>query len=245
VSGVLPKALLIDERRGVLVLAAAPPDHVGSALLSAGWRPEPQVAAALGRSLAEVHEGTRGVPVPHEVSSGVLGLPDVGAAVLGLDRARGLAATVGRDPVLAPVLQRAARSWAPSCLVHGDVKWDNCLVHRDTTPPTVQLVDWELAGWGDPAWDLAAALAQGSALALDEPAAADEGHAALVSGYASVAGRGVPARAARFWPGRVVHLALECAEVGADDAAGQLLEAARELAAAGDALDDRVAAWTG
>jgi hypothetical protein len=245
VADVLPRALLIDERRGVLVLEAAPAEDVASMALAAGWRPDPDMAAALGRALAGVHAGARGVPVPHEVSSGVLDLPHAGSAVLGLDRAKGLAETVGRDPVLAGALERAARSWTPSCLVHGDVKWDNCLIQRDATPPTVRLVDWELAGWGDPAWDLAAALAQGSALALGEPSAADAGQAALVAGYASVGGRDAPARTGRFWPARVVHLALECAEAGADDVADELLDTARALAAVGDALDDRVSAWIG
>lgn len=43
------------------------------------------------------------------------------------------------------------REWAARAVIHGDVKFDNILV----TPDGMFLVDWELAGPGDPAWDLA------------------------------------------------------------------------------------------
>lgn len=55
-----------------------------------------------------------------------------------------------------------ARSiWREEALIHGDLKWDNCLLVEDGAGGAmaeVRLVDWELAGRGDPAWDLATAL---------------------------------------------------------------------------------------
>jgi aminoglycoside phosphotransferase (APT) family kinase protein len=47
--------------------------------------------------------------------------------------------------------------WGAGALIHGDIKWENWLV----TPRTgaswrtrLKLVDWELAGLGDPCWDV-------------------------------------------------------------------------------------------
>jgi hypothetical protein len=46
------------------------------------------------------------------------------------------------------------RSWQWSSFIHGDVRWSNVLVGE---PASVRLVDWEAAGLGDPAWDVACA----------------------------------------------------------------------------------------
>jgi hypothetical protein len=60
------------------------------------------------------------------------------------------------------LLDAAAEEWAPSCLVHGDLRFDNCVVApgwRPAAEPAIKLVDWELASFGDPCWDLGAVLA--------------------------------------------------------------------------------------
>jgi aminoglycoside phosphotransferase (APT) family kinase protein len=58
--------------------------------------------------------------------------------------------------------EAARHSWNPSCLIHGDLKWDNILVYPtleaiESRP--LRIADWELAGFGDPAWDVASILA--------------------------------------------------------------------------------------
>jgi aminoglycoside phosphotransferase (APT) family kinase protein len=59
--------------------------------------------------------------------------------------------------------------WRATGLAHNDMRWDNCVV---STPPgsrrttRLKLVDWELAGWGDPCWDLGSAFAEFLALWL-------------------------------------------------------------------------------
>ena len=46
--------------------------------------------------------------------------------------------------------------------MHGDVKWDNCVVYpaRPATAASLRLkiVDWELSDIGDPRWDVGALL---------------------------------------------------------------------------------------
>jgi aminoglycoside phosphotransferase (APT) family kinase protein len=46
------------------------------------------------------------------------------------------------------------RAWQWSSFIHGDVRWTNVLIEESTA---VRLVDWEAAGLGDPAWDVACA----------------------------------------------------------------------------------------
>lgn len=48
--------------------------------------------------------------------------------------------------------------WRADAWIHGDVRWANCL----SVPPRsgFKLVDWELAGRGDPAWDIGAVMSE-------------------------------------------------------------------------------------
>lgn len=59
--------------------------------------------------------------------------------------------------VIGAGLDRVARAWATECFIHGDLRADNILVRADPDGSTdVRLVDWELARFGDPMWDVAA-----------------------------------------------------------------------------------------
>ena len=65
-----------------------------------------------------------------------------------------------RNQQLQAQAEATKRAWSPSCLVHGDLKWDNILVYpkEPTISPALRIGDWELAGIGDPAWDAASIL---------------------------------------------------------------------------------------
>jgi aminoglycoside phosphotransferase (APT) family kinase protein len=64
---------------------------------------------------------------------------------------------VQASPGAARLLHRAASSWNATCLCHNDVRWDNCVMFL---PPgargarKLNIVDWELASFGDPCWDV-------------------------------------------------------------------------------------------
>jgi hypothetical protein len=63
---------------------------------------------------------------------------------------------VQNDPTLADLIADLSRPWPIRTIVHGDLQSRNVLVHRPATGPLhVSIVDWELAGVGDPAWDVA------------------------------------------------------------------------------------------
>jgi phosphotransferase family enzyme len=54
-------------------------------------------------------------------------------------------------------------TWCVETFIHNDLRWDNCLVYaEDGSRRTTQMkiIDWELANYGDPAWDVGSALAE-------------------------------------------------------------------------------------
>ncbi len=53
-------------------------------------------------------------------------------------------------------LEELAASWKPTSLVHADVRWDNLI----RTRKGLIIVDWELAGLGDPFWDVGSMFAE-------------------------------------------------------------------------------------
>jgi hypothetical protein len=67
-----------------------------------------------------------------------------------------LSASIRQSPTLQPMLSALRPLWQYDSLIHGDMKWDNCLVSsRDGVELNLTIVDWELADIGDGAWDVA------------------------------------------------------------------------------------------
>jgi hypothetical protein len=67
-----------------------------------------------------------------------------------------LSKAIQQRPTLQPKLSALRPYWQYDSLIHGDMKWDNCLVSRRTGDELeVSIVDWELADIGDGAWDVA------------------------------------------------------------------------------------------
>jgi hypothetical protein len=59
-------------------------------------------------------------------------------------------------------LESLRRGWRLLSFTHGDLRWDNCLIRKRSVlkQSPVKIVDWELAGPGDPAWDAGAVIAE-------------------------------------------------------------------------------------
>lgn len=81
-------------------------------------------------------------------------------------------------PDLIAGLRRARAAWRPVGLIHGDCKLDNVIIGDDGA---IRLIDWEMARWGDPSWDLAALSHR---LLIDQGAAAAGHLARLAADYA-------------------------------------------------------------
>jgi hypothetical protein len=157
-GAIAPALVQSDLRQCVLVIQLLDPvitlhDHFSVNSLYA-----PAVLDGLSRAMTVLHtrSATRQLDAPsampwilsEAVEGGDTGLgeilPDAGARAALLQR-----------------LAKARTLWREEALIHGDLKWDNCLLidaGSDGTPAAVRLVDWELGGKGDPAWDLATAL---------------------------------------------------------------------------------------
>ena len=60
-------------------------------------------------------------------------------------------------PKFCELLDGLRQGWRSEMLIHGDLRWDNCIVfRRSATWPksSLRLVDWEFARIGDPCWDV-------------------------------------------------------------------------------------------
>jgi Ser/Thr protein kinase RdoA (MazF antagonist) len=63
---------------------------------------------------------------------------------------------VRQFPQFAMVLDKLRSEWRFDALIHGDIKWDNCVFWRDPNESIcLKIIDWEMANWGDPCWDVA------------------------------------------------------------------------------------------
>ena len=119
------------------------------------------LAAEAGRSLARLHA------VPPEALGGVAPLlpaapphrPDLGGLRTLSGAAIELTRIVQRSDEFCAELDELLASPPPAvAVVHGDVRWGNCIALRQGSRRWggLQLVDWELCGTGDPAVDVGA-----------------------------------------------------------------------------------------
>ncbi len=117
--------------------------------------PDLQVARQLGQTLAHLHQGLSGIACDD--------LPGKVPWVIRLDRLYPLAgedqswgqarlvALVQSQKECMAALGALADTWPRTQLIHGDMKWQNCLLQDEHC----MFIDWEMADRGDPLWDLA------------------------------------------------------------------------------------------
>jgi hypothetical protein len=70
-----------------------------------------------------------------------------------------LLGVVQKYPEFHQALNALQGQWQINSLIHGDMKWDNCIVFKQTDQsdkPGLKVVDWELADLGDACWDVGA-----------------------------------------------------------------------------------------
>ena len=132
------------------------------------WRPPGNgpLVRAVGAELARLHVAT----AASSLASARGGCPDVPNPVptYGDVTPADLARAPGRNfgQLLAVVqefndaLVALRATWRPSCFIHGDFKDDNVMVGGATEAPALTFIDWEMSGWGDPAWDVGSMVGQ-------------------------------------------------------------------------------------
>jgi aminoglycoside phosphotransferase (APT) family kinase protein len=155
-------------------------------------------------------------------------------------------ADIAADRDLAATLRGTRRTWQDRCLIHGDVRRENVLTAQGVGDAIVKVIDWELSGSGDPAWDLAGVLGEVTLDSVRQCRETDTSWSpaqravvkTFVRTYRAHGGL-VEADAAAFWHhvvscavARVLHVACEWAEMQVSGARGpelSLLSAARGL----------------
>jgi hypothetical protein len=163
-NGHIPRFFGYDPSHGVLALELVRDAedlctlHLRTGRFSAG------PSAILGSALGLLHGATevppavnrrprchRGILWVHRPDARVF--RDISAA--GLELIRIVQGSAG----FPDALDSLRADWTPGALIHGDVKWDNCLVSSDAAGrEAVKLIDWEAASTGDPGWDVGSAL---------------------------------------------------------------------------------------
>jgi Ser/Thr protein kinase RdoA (MazF antagonist) len=120
------------------------------------------VAAELGKMLASLHRAGAGAARPaalplarrpwvFDLPAG--GSPDFAAAH---EEPRRVVTELRERADLMALVEEAGNGWLARAPIHGDVKWDNVLARREPGGAwRLWLIDWEMAGWGDPGWDVA------------------------------------------------------------------------------------------
>jgi hypothetical protein len=124
----------------------------------------PEMAAQLGKALGSYHREVRppGADSPHSttfrrVPPWILAARQYAAGLQGTGANTQVLAIISQYSEFQQVLDTLQREWQPTALIHGDIKFENCMV---ATGPegevSIKVVDWEIADIGDPYWDVGA-----------------------------------------------------------------------------------------
>ncbi|MEU5164762.1 MULTISPECIES: phosphotransferase family protein [Streptomyces] len=163
----IPRLVATDPESGTLVMEG----KVGFASLRELVQSSPDIPVSVLVAMASVVAGIHRTPVPDthgRDASGLrsFGFPFASFAVLTPEQ---LVGGPGMDyPAYVAAMQAVdtevdmlRRSWQPSSLVHFDLRDDNILVRENADDrPEVALVDWEMAGYGDPLLDVGTVVGQ-------------------------------------------------------------------------------------
>lgn len=163
----IPRLVATDSERGILVTEG----KVGFTSFREVARRSPDVPVAVLAAVANVIAGIHRTPVPDVRGRNASGLrsfafPFASFAVLTPEQLVGgpgidYPAYVAAMQAVEAEVDVLRRGWRPSSLVHFDLRDDNILVRdRDEGRPEIALVDWELAGYGDPMLDVGTVVGQ-------------------------------------------------------------------------------------
>ena len=157
-SNFMPKHYLSDHNSRIFVFELISESETLSEFHRRQAGSSPGVGFRQGAVLAELHRSTQGSETPGKVPW-ILSVQETNPAwfdSLSPANARLLEIVQGY-PEYCELLNELRQEWDPSCLIHGDVKWDNILIRSaESVSPELYLVDWEMSIFGDPCWDIGA-----------------------------------------------------------------------------------------
>jgi hypothetical protein len=173
----IPKFHHYDPVLDLLIVGLSPGSESVDAYAARTRRIPAAVGGPLGAVLAALHRTRPGAMA----SSGVLRVPFDAPPpwILQVHRPRlamlesasetthTLIRMIQQYPEIGANLSELSQTWLWDCLIHGDLRSANYVVRARRSPRGVrglQIVDWELACIGDPAWDVGCVLADFLAL---------------------------------------------------------------------------------
>jgi hypothetical protein len=185
-TALLPVVRLYDRRENLLVLEVNTRAESLYEYHRRRKRCPRTLAAALGTGLGRMHRLTAGsalfpscraVFADHQPLAFFLPEPDASVYRFASSSGLELIKIVQGSSMLCDLLQAARAEWRVEALVHGDLRWDHCVAWARpgaSRLTRITLVDWELAGMGDPAWDIGTVFSEYlSAWLLSTPVAAE------------------------------------------------------------------------
>jgi Ser/Thr protein kinase RdoA (MazF antagonist) len=153
-----PEAYSYDPANSTLVFEFLPDD---APLATMPQRLLPETGRLVGRAMGQFHADMRRADLaplfplnPPSYLSMHRWQPEEASGAS--EGQRDLIRLVRRHREFAPALEMLEMDWRPHTMIHGDWKLDNCLLSAGAA--CLHVVDWELAGWGDPVWDVATLL---------------------------------------------------------------------------------------
>jgi 5-methylthioribose kinase len=154
----VPRLLHYDEARHTLVMELLPDaENLTERAMRRGIFPVKE-ATMLGRTLGGYHShqdragvGDGDLAVFPRMLPWILTLtelPDQHTSAAATQMVR----MVKEETSFGTLMLALRDGWRRADLIHGDMKWDNCVVCGDGT--SMRVVDWELADFGDARWDV-------------------------------------------------------------------------------------------
>jgi len=158
VSDLAPRSHAWDPSNAVLILEYLP-EH--TELYDLPDRFAPQLALLAGQSMGAFHRAMESeehrawfpAELPSQLSMHETKEEDLADESGGR---REFVRAVRKYADFGQALDQLRSQWREETVIQGDWKLDNCLI--SPSRDRLRVVDWEFAGWGDPAWDLATLL---------------------------------------------------------------------------------------
>ncbi|HEU4325177.1 MAG TPA: aminoglycoside phosphotransferase family protein [Roseiflexaceae bacterium] len=160
----VPRYHLYDPQRHLLVLALLPKgENLAEHHRRLGSFPIP-TAARLGEQIGTYHR----LVTPDAGQGGPGALPCAVPWILSSHRLAAsslhepgranqqVLAIIGRYADFHSKLDTLREQWQCDCFIHGDMKWENCLVCPQESDTAISIIDWETADLGDACWDVGA-----------------------------------------------------------------------------------------
>jgi aminoglycoside phosphotransferase (APT) family kinase protein len=164
----MPAMIASDTVRHCLLLELIPDAlNLTEYLQHYGHFPE-SLGDSLGSALAQLHQASHLAVLANLCDQhGAISLPKKKPWIFSMREisptatggVRKLIEFLNERPDLLANLDRLRDAWQIDAIMHGDMKWDNCVLYADENETLqIKIIDWELVDAGDASWDIAGIL---------------------------------------------------------------------------------------